>query len=161
MKDILQSKTIRGTLWVVGAIIVLLLVFGLGTLVGYHRAMFASGFGANYYRNFNPAPRGLAGPEGQMSFSMHGVAGTVLDVASTTLSVEDQSGNEQSVLVTSGTAIREMSDVIIISNIQAGDTITVIGDPNQSGQIEARFIRVFGASSSMQMPPPPANVTTN
>jgi hypothetical protein len=79
---------------------------------------------------------------------MHGVAGEVIDVSSSSISVKDTHGNEQSIAIASGTPIREMDDMILISDIQPGDSVTVIGEPNDEGQVEARFIRVFQAQNN-------------
>jgi len=140
----------KNTLTVIGIVLGVLVVFSLGAAVGYRRALFASRFGEEYSRNFGvPGPMGMGVPTGPMSFSMHGVAGRVIDVASASLAVDDPQGNEQSVAVVPATVIREDDDTILIDAIEVGDMITAIGGPNQDGQIEARFIRVFPASSSM------------
>ncbi len=143
MKDALQYPKVRAILIILGAVIIFLIVFGLGMAVGYHSAIFASRFGENYYRNF------YGGPMGGMSFSMHGVAGEVIDLTSSTISVKDPAGDEESVAVTSGTVIRDGDETIMIGELVPGNTITVIGAPNASGQIEARFIRVFPTPSAI------------
>lgn len=148
MKNLLQSQTVKRTLWIVGGALVLLVVFGLGAAVGYHRALFTSRFGENYYHNFYGAPA-AGGPMGPMSFSTHGVAGVVIDVATSSLAVKDTSGNEQSVAIVPDTVIRQGNDTITLADVMIGGMVTVIGGPNETGQIEARFIRVFPASSSM------------
>ncbi len=156
MKDLLKSPKVRSVLWTLGVVVAVLVVFGAGAAVGYRRALFASRFGQNYYRNFyggSPGGMmGLMGPIGKMSFSMHGVAGEVINVSSSSISVMDPSGNEQSVAIIPETLIREDDGTITVGELQAGDMVTVIGGPNGEGQIEARFIRVFPSSSSSSMP---------
>jgi len=166
MKDFLQSPKIRPILWGLGALIIFLLVFSLGTAVGYRRGIFASRWGENYYQNFYGGPPGggvpgaveqsmmNGGPGGitaRAPFNMHGVAGEVLDVSSSTISVKDLLGNEESVAVSADTVIRGMDDMMSMSDVKAGAWITVIGAPNDNGQIGARFIRVFASSSSLPM----------
>ncbi len=90
-----------------------------------------------------------------MPFNQHGVAGEVIDVSSSTISVKDTDGDEHSVAVLSDTAIREGGAAIMIGGVVPGDMITVIGAPNSQGQVEARFIRVFAASSSSPPVLPP------
>lgn len=132
-----------------GAIIVLLLVFGLGVTIGSRRALFAGRFGENYYHNFY-GPQG-----GPPPFNQHGVAGEVIDLSSSTISVKDFDGDEHSVAVFPGTSIREGGTTVTLHAVRLGDMVTVIGAPNGSGQIEARFIRVFTSSSlSAPMLPP-------
>ncbi len=160
MKNLLQNPKIKTMLVVLGAVIVLLLVFGLGLAVGYRKAMFASRWGANYFRNFfGAAHPGLLGMYDvdnlvQAPFAAHGAAGEVVDVASATLSVESPFGNEQSIVVLPGTVIRAFDGGASLDDIGAGEWVTVIGAPNGAGQIEARFIRVFPSSS-------PAGPTNN
>ncbi len=150
MSSFLESKIVRTILWILGGLIVLVVVFGLGISVGYERAGFASGFDRNYFRIFYGVPPG--GPVGLMAPSMplatHGVVGTVIDLGTSTISVKDQQGNEQSVAVSSGTDIRDGNGNIMIGNIIVGDQIAVIGEPNSDGQIYARFIRILRTPSS-------------
>jgi hypothetical protein len=125
-------------------------VFGLGITVGYDRAGLASGFDRNYSQIFFGAPpsgaMGLVAPP--MPVAIHGVVGTVIDLGASTISVKDQQGNEQSVAVSSGTAIRNGNGNIMIGDVAVGDQIAVIGEPNSVGQIDARFIRILRTPSS-------------
>jgi hypothetical protein len=137
-------------LWVLGGLIVLVVVFGLGISVGYDRAGFASGFDRNYFQMFFGAPPGgtigLVAPP--MPVATHGVVGTVIDLGTSTISVENQQGNEQSVMISSSTAIRNGNGNVIIGNIAVGDQIAVIGEPTSDGQIDAHFIRILSMPSS-------------
>jgi hypothetical protein len=143
MKNLLQSAKVRAILIIVAGAIVLLVVFAFGASIGYHRGLFADRFGENYFKNF------YGSPTGKMSLTMHGVAGDVIDVSSATIAVEADDGDEQSVLVAPNTVIRENDNTVMAQNIGIGDEITVIGEPTDQGQIEARFIRIFPSSSSL------------
>lgn len=134
-------------IWVLASLIVLLVVFGLGITIGYDRASFASRFDQNYYHNFTPGA-GLV-PSGPAPIGDHGITGSVIDVSTSTISVQDQNNNEHSITIASGTVIRETNNTIQISDIKIGDQIVVIGEPNPQGQVLARFIRVFTTSSSI------------
>lgn len=152
MSNFLSSRKIRTTLWILGGLILLFVAFGLGVALGYRRAGFAAGFDADYYRNFIGAGATSVAPAGFMMppppTVTHGVVGTVIDLGTSTVSVENGEGNERSVEVPSGTVIREGDQTIVIGNMAVGDQITVIGEPNDQGQIVARFIRIFSASST-------------
>ena len=151
MSNFLSSKKVRAVLLILGGLIVLFVVFGLGIAVGYDRAGFAAGFGKNYYRMFYGAVP--AGPAAMMAPPMpeaiHGVVGTVIDLGTSTISVEDEEDNEQSVVVPSGTSIRQGGDTVVIGEMNVGDQIAVIGEPDADGQIVARFIRILPASSTL------------
>lgn len=148
MKDFLHSKTARFILWGLGGLVVLLIVFGAGMMVGYRSGLFASRFGANYYHNF----LGVGMGPGPM-IQPYGATGVVISVGSSTLATKDPNGDEESIVVDSGTVIREMNATIPLGDVQDGSHVAVIGDPNGMGQIHARFIRIFGASSSMPAAP--------
>ncbi|HEX4103961.1 MAG TPA: hypothetical protein VHZ04_00580 [Candidatus Paceibacterota bacterium] len=150
MKNFLQSSKGKAILIIIGGVIVVLAVFAFGASVGYHRGLFADHFGENYFKNF------YGGPAGKMTMTMHGVAGDVIGVSSATIAVEAADGDEQSVFVPAGVVIREEDNTIMVQDVNVGDGITVIGDPTEEGQIEARFIRVFPASSSMMQMVMPA-----
>lgn len=149
MNDFLKIPKTKTLLWILCSILVVLVAFGLGVVVGYRRAVFASGWSENYYHNFyDMSPdhgffmTGI-GSGASQPFNPHGVAGEVVDIGSSTLSVQDADGEAQSVFVASATPIREMNGSILFTAIQIGDHVTIIGQPNDSGQVEARFIRVF------------------
>jgi hypothetical protein len=150
MSNFLESKKVRAILWILGGLILLFVAFGLGIAVGYERAGFAAGFDKNYYRIFfgglPVGPIGMMAPP--MPIATHGVVGTVIDVGSSTISVKDEQNNEQSVAISSGTAIRDADNDVTIGSVAVGDQIAVIGEPNTEGQIAARFIRILSAPSS-------------
>jgi hypothetical protein len=151
MKDFFASRSFKRILWIIGGLAVAFFVFGLGVAVGYRKALFSSSYGENYYHNFY-------GDGGEGPMQTHGVAGIVIDASTSSISLKDNDNNEQSVAIDADTVIKKMNDTIPVDMIRAGDMITVIGEPNDNGQIHARFVRVFGASSSMPLPPlpPPA-----
>lgn len=157
MQDFLKAPKTKTLLWILCSILVVLVSFGVGIIVGYHRAIFASGWDENYYRNFYGASNsgfimGI-GPEAPPPFNAHGVAGEVIDVGPSMLSVEDSAGNEQSVFVASATPIREMDNTVSLTAVEVGDRVTIIGEPNDDGQVEARFIRVFTAPTGTEPQP--------
>jgi hypothetical protein len=156
MKNFLDSKGIHAVLWILGVLVILMLVFGAGVAVGYRSGLFSSRFGENYYHNFfgdesgGMMGGGIIGGPAPMPINQHGTIGTVISVESSTIASKDPSGNEQSVVIDGNTVIRSMDKTISVAAIQDGDHIAVIGEPNDTGQILARFIRVFDASSSPQ-----------
>jgi len=156
MKNFLSSYTFKKILWIIGGIAVVFLIFGFGVMIGYHSAIFSSSWGRNYYRNFyGNGPQN--GPMGEFiartPFNDHGVTGSVIDVSSSTISIRDNDNDERSIAVSSDTIIKKMDNTISVDMINIGDRIAAIGEPNENGQVRARFVRVFDASSSMPLPP--------
>jgi ribosomal protein L21E len=160
MNHFLDSKKTRIALWIIGGAVIVLLAFGGGMAVGYQRGIFASRFGENYYNNFRGGDAPIGGmpmmPGGAPPMNQHGTAGKVIDVnaSSSRITVTDVDGDEESIVVDANTAIKKMDQTISFGEITVGDQVVVIGEPNGSGQILARFIRIFSGSSSLpQMPP--------
>lgn len=150
MSNVLESKRVRTVLWILGGLILLFVAFGLGIAVGYQRAGFAAGFDKNYVRVFfgGPPPGAIGMMASPMPVAIHGVVGSVIDVGSSTISVTNQQNTEQSIAVASGTVIRDGDDTVTIGDVEVGDQIAVIGEPNAEGQIGARFIRIIATTSS-------------
>lgn len=140
MKEFFNSTLGRWATSILAAIVIFLVAFGLGISVGYQKAIFSSEWGMNYERNFSSPP-----PLGMGAQNMHGAAGTVIDVSESGLAVRDNDNDEQSIVIASDTVIKKMDATIPLGNVAVGDHVVVIGAPNSSGQVEARFIRVFPA----------------
>lgn len=160
----LQSKLLKRIIIVLAAIIIILLSFGVGMLVGYNKARFSYAWGENYDRNFGGPPRGIFGflPGGGEFMNAHGTFGSVLEVnlGSSTLLVEGQDNIEKTVLISSSTKIMENRGFVKLSDIKINDPVVVIGSPNNQGQIEAQLIRALpeppeSAPEQMRKFPPP------
>jgi hypothetical protein len=144
MKEFFNSTGGRWATGMLAAVVIFLVAFGLGVSVGYQKAIFSSEWGMNYERNFSGLPPiGIVAQN--MPQNMHGAAGIVIDVSGSGLSVKDNDNDEQSIIVASDTVIKKMDATIPLGNVAVGDHVVVIGAPNSSGQVEARFIRVFPA----------------
>src|SRR5579871_2853933 len=147
MKEFSRSKTVLAALWILGIVAAVFVVFSLGIYVGYEKALFAEGHSQSYYQAFYGDHPGFGpGPMEGFPGNAHGIVGTVIDITSSSIAVRDGDNDEASVEILPDTIIRRMADTIDETGIQTGDGIAVIGEPNISGQIEARFIRIFPAS---------------
>ncbi|MGB7957221.1 MAG: hypothetical protein WCF77_00035 [Minisyncoccia bacterium] len=140
MKEFFNSTWGRWATGILVVVVIFLVAFGLGVSVGYQKAIFSSEWGMNYERNFSGPP-----PIGMVAQNMHGAAGTVMDVSGSGLAVRDNDNDEQSIIIASDTVIKKMDVTIPLGNVAVGDRVVVIGAPNSSGQVEARFVRVFPA----------------
>ncbi|HTY39736.1 MAG TPA: hypothetical protein VMC43_01435 [Candidatus Paceibacterota bacterium] len=157
-KSIAQSKNFKTILWLIGAAVVVLVIFEAGEFVGYREAEFSYRWGESYYRGFGghrngpPAASDLGG-----DFMMgHGLFGSVIKASSSSLVMQTRDNTEEVVLISSSTAIRRFRDAIAPADLQPSDYIVVIGTPNTAGQVEARLIRVL-PSSTIPTPPPPSS----
>lgn len=109
------------------AVVVAFALFQTGVFVGLHQARFMNRFGDNYMKNI---------PGG------HGAIGKVISVASSTLVVSD-ANIEKVVTITSETKIARNRDTATTSDIHVGDFVAVIGQPDETGKVSARFIRLM------------------
>jgi hypothetical protein len=143
-----QSKLFKRIILTIGILAVLLFVFWAGMFVDSKKADFSFKWGENYHRNFAGPKQGFFNDfMGNDFVNAHGVFGQIIKIDLSELVIEDKDNTEKIVLVKDDTIIRRFRDDVKISDLKVNDYIVVIGDPNDSGQIEAKLIRV--------MPPPP------
>lgn len=140
----------------VAAVLILLITFWAGMFVGFQKARFSYRWGEYYYQHFGgpvPAPRarpGLPIPQpplpspGRGLFGGHGASGEIVRIDDGTIVVKDRANVEKVVLITDKTTIVRGWETVDKEDLRVDDGVTVIGVPNEKGQIEARLIRVFG-----------------
>lgn len=140
-KKLFQSKVFRTITLSVAGLIVLLLVFRAGMIVGYKKANFSYRWGENYHRNFGGPRSGFFKEFFDKEFiDGHGIFGEIVKIDGSTLVVKGRDNVEKIVLA--GTAvINRNRDTIAIGELKVGDYIVTIGTANESGQIEAKLIR--------------------
>lgn len=153
-----QSKSFKVGLIVLGAFIVLLLVFKAGVFVGYKKAQFSYRWGENYHRNFAGPRGGFFGDFGRDFgdrgdfINAHGTFGSVIKVDGNTIIVKDKDNVEKTVLISDNTVINKSRETIKVSDLKVDDSIVIIGSPNEQGQIEAKLIRVFDKEMTKGLP---------
>lgn len=154
----------KGILLGIAALVILLLVLGVGMFVGFKKATFSFRWGENYHRNFGGPRGGFLGDFMRRDFTgkdfigAHGVFGQIIKIDSQELVVKGRDNVEELVLVKDDTVIQRFREAVKLNELKVDDYIVVIGEPNDSGQIEAKFIRVMPLPSpsvpSMPMPRP-------
>jgi hypothetical protein len=144
-----QSKAFSVIIWSVAALIVLLIVFRIGMAVGYKKANFSYKWGENYYRNFaGPAkgfPDNMMGPDDFMD--AHGILGQIIKIDGSKIVIKDRHETEKVILIKDDTTIRSFNQNLKLADLKSSESIVVIGEPDDSGQIVAKLIRI--------LPPPP------
>ena len=160
LKQLIQSKPYMALVLLLAVIAVIFLVFGIGMYVGYHKARFSYQWGENYHKNFGGPRGGLFRDFGGKDFiNSHGAAGQIIKIDSATnaeqtatLIIKGQDNVEKIVLVKSDTLIERLRETIKSNDLKVDDIITVIGLPNDQGQIEAKFIRILPSMSTSTKP---------
>lgn len=133
--------------------------FAVGVFVGYAKARFSYAWGENYHKNFGGPRGGLMRDLGK-DFSggdfigAHGTFGQIIKIDPSTdlgqaavLVIRGKDNVEKIVLIKNDTEIRRFQDVIQIGDLKIDELVTVIGEPNDAGQIIAKFIRILPAPS--------------
>lgn len=131
----------KGVIMGIGVTLALLLVFWMGMAVGFQRARFAGQFGDNFQRNF--LGQRAFGLPGENLPGGHGAVGEIVSLQLPEAVVAGPDNLERVIVVSSSTEIRRVREKIPSSELQIGEFVVVIGNPNQSGQIEARLIRIM------------------
>lgn len=139
------------------AIIVIVLVFGLGVLVGERKAKFSYRWAENYHRMFAGPKVGFLGnwrmpplPPLDEFIEGHGTVGEIIKIEGNNLVVKGRGNIEKVIVVTEKTVIKLGRGDIKVSDLKVGDIIVIIGSPNDKGQIEAKLIRVFPPKTSFK-----------
>ena len=149
LKELLESKKTKVTLAVLLALFVILLAFNAGMAVGFRKARFSYEYGDNYHKNFAGPSRGFGDDmRGDSFLNSHGSFGEITEIASTTLVIKAGSEPEKVIAISSSTEIRRFRDRITLPELETGDKVVVVGEPNDSGQIEAKLIRVIPSPST-------------
>ncbi len=144
IKEFSQSKTFKKILYGMGVVIVALLIFQGGVLVGYHKAGFSYRLGDNYHRMFGgERDKTLLGMYRGDFTDAHGSVGKIIKINLPTFVLEGQDGVEKIISINDDTVIRQFRETIKPTDLKVNDFVVVIGSPNTQGQIESRLIRLM------------------
>ncbi|MBI2628093.1 MAG: hypothetical protein HYW71_01490 [Candidatus Niyogibacteria bacterium] len=127
----------------------LVLVFGAGVKVGTIKARYSYRWAENYHKNFAGPQRGFfenfkRGFGDKEDFiNAHGTFGSVIKIDGGVIIVKSQDNVEKTILVSDKTTIVSRRESLKTGDLKVDDQAVIIGSPNEQGQIEAKFIRVF------------------
>ena len=141
-KDVLKKALVGLAIFVV-----VVLIFGAGVKIGEMKARFSYRWAENYHKNFAGPRGGFFGNWKNLAsdnfIESHGAFGEIIKIDGNNLVVKGRENIEKIVLVNEKTVIKSGFKDIKISDLKVGNKIVIIGSPNEQGQIEAKFIRVF------------------
>jgi len=151
-KNIHHSKTFKIILATGGAIIILLVTFLFGILVGFHKASFSYRVGEHYDSLFsrNDGNAILPPIDTDAIPGGHEAAGKIISVELPVFMVVGPDNIEKKIDIVNGTVITKLRAAASSSNIIVGDSAVIIGMPGTDSDIDAQFIRIFPATSSSQ-----------
>ena len=155
IKETFKSKTLLVFLCAIAAIVLALLIFSAGVTVGFRKASFMRAWGDNYTRNFGFTPN-IPSFGGDNLPNSNGAVGRIVQINLPEIIVADKSNTEKIVLIGGDTRIEKMRNPVSSDNLKVDDFVVVIGNPNEQGQLEAKFIRIMPVG----MPIPPGMQST-
>lgn len=153
IKEIVKSKWFRRVVIVLSVLVIALLIFQLGQFVGFRRAQFSSRYGEMYYRDgfFDRRPGPIDEFHGKNFLMGNGITGRIIQISTSSLVVMGPDNLEKIISFTPQTPIHAFRGTILISELKINDVIVVIGTPDETGQINAKLIRILPPPSSMRL----------
>jgi hypothetical protein len=154
----LQSEKYSKLITTLGILLAVLVIFGAGVFVGYRKADFSYRWSDNYYRDFGGphspfAPTGTSDADDNAP-TPHGAFGTVIGVNLPNFAVKGPNEAEKVIVIGPQTVIRSMHNLGTTTDIKMGQSVIIIGEPDDQGQINASFVRIMP-------PPPPSSYPTS
>lgn len=137
--------------WVIiglAGFVVVGLIFGAGMFVGGLKAKFSYRWAESYHQNF-AGPRGGFIGNWQKALPMpgdfiegHGAFGEIIELQDAGFVIKGRGDVEKIIVTTKDTVVTKGRETVK-NGLKVGDSVVIIGSPNEEGQIEAKLIRVF------------------
>ncbi len=138
-------------------IVVIVLIFGVGLLVGEKKSKFSYRWAEQYHKMFAGPQAGFFGdwrsfPRGEFT-EAHGAFGEIIEMKENEFVIKGRGDVEKVILITDKTIIQKGREKVKKEDLKVGNFVVVIGSPNEEGKIEAKMIRIF--NGELEGPPMP------
>jgi hypothetical protein len=146
-----ESNNFKNIAFIFGGLFILFFVFQMGMMAGFRKASFSRDWGNNYERNFGPmhkAPPFFRDDIGGLP-NAHGAIGKIIKVEYPNIVVLDKDQTEKIITINDQTNILERKEKVGKEVLIIDKYIIVIGSPNESGQIEAKLVRIIPSPEEM------------
>lgn len=143
MENIKKSKNVHAVIIGIGVLVIVLGILKVGMNIGEHRARFAGQFGDNFERNFMGPRGGMMGSFNTNFPGGHGAVGEIISINLPQIIINGPDNLEKIIIVSTSTTIRRFQENVQGASLKVGDFVTVIGNPNDNGQVEAKLIRIM------------------
>jgi len=142
--NLFQSKTFKAVIIGLLTFAVLAVVFGIGVSVGIRRAEFSFQWAEQYHKNFAGPANGFFSDIDDRQFTeTNGSFGKIINMTDNTITITGADNVEKNIVITPKTVIVCQRNNLKISDLNVGDTIVVLGNPDNTGKIQAGLIRVL------------------
>ena len=142
MKEFLESATFNRLIKTLGILLIALFIFWAGTVVGYKKASFSYHWSDNYARNFG-GPGSPFIDSDDSPVNPNGAFGTVVAIKLPTIVIKGPKEAEKIVDMNPDVFVRRLHDNASSTDLHIGDTVVVIGSPDEFGHVHASFIRIL------------------
>ena len=144
MKNYFQSNVVSKIILILAALLVILLIFQAGIMVGYRRGFFASNWNGAHGQIMDE-PDSIFAPfvHDSDDINPHGAVGNIVSVRLPSILIKGPNSAEQVITISSTTAIRFIHSNASTSDLVPGNQVIIIGEPKDNGSISAAFIRIM------------------
>lgn len=143
--DFFNQKFLLILVLIILGLLIVLLIFRTGMTIGERKCGFSMKWNDNYHRNFAPQKSGMR-PSLMLDNDLleaSGASGQIIKIDGYVLILKSLDNVEKAILVNDKTVIMRFKEAITIKDLLIDEEIVVIGEANEVGQIEAKFIRVL------------------
>lgn len=130
----------------VGAALIAFIIFWAGMAIGYKKAMFAYTWHSNYDKQFAGSQSPFDILDNRDADSMpnaHGAFGMIVSNRLPYIVVKGSFEAEKTIVVTNSTIVRDIHDQTASTSLGTGQSVVVMGWPDEQGRIIASFIRIL------------------
>ena len=150
VKEVLGKSKVKKVICVLGYVFVALLIFQAGMFVGFKKAGFAYRTGEQYFKQMNGRPDDQFMGMNRGDFgNSHGATGKIISINLPSIVVADVGGIEKTIIISTSTDIKQFKNSVKAEDLKINDIVTVIGNPNDSAEVEAQLIRIMPDPTNM------------
>lgn len=155
IKDFFKTNLAPKIILILSILLVALLIFQAGVVVGYRKGVFSNNWNKNYTVRGIDDPHSFLAPFMQRGDGLnpHGAVGEIISINPPEIMIKGPGRAEEMVIVNQDTEIRNMRQIASTTDLGVGKFIVVIGSPNDKGEINASLIRI------VPTPPPRPDMT--
>lgn len=157
IKKFAQSGKMKIVVVTIICLAILSGIFQAGVFVGFHKASFLFKGGDNFYKAFGDKDDSIingVGMGGGMfrdeQTGAHGAIGKIIKVSLSTIVVIGPDNIEKTILLSNDTIVHQLRNISSTDKLSIDQYITVLGSPNDDGQIVAKFIRVVSPPTKLK-----------
>lgn len=153
MEQIKNQDRLRLAITILGGVVIALIIFSAGLYIGSAKTRFSYRWADNYHQNFAGPRQGLFGqikelvPPDKEFLESRGGVGKIIAINQSDIVIKDPADMEKVIILSDETLIKNGRDTVAKDQLSVGETIVIVGSPNDSGQIEAKLIRIFNGQA--------------